>query len=82
MLDLQMDYIKSNSFQDLTDKKDDKTEMKKFLSSLNLAQYYETFEKEGFDTLDILSFATEQDFNIMKVKRGHKRLLMNHFIQN
>jgi len=45
-----------------------------FLSRLSLSHYLETFISEGFDTVMTLCDITEDDFDAMSVKRGHRRV--------
>lgn len=46
-----------------------------FLNSLGLSDYYSIFTSEGFDSIQALEDITEDDFEHMKVKRGHRRIL-------
>ncbi|ORZ03029.1 hypothetical protein BCR43DRAFT_466347 [Syncephalastrum racemosum] len=50
-------------------------QVKAFLASVNLTQYYEAFISEGFDQLEAIYEVTEFDLILMNVKRGHRRLL-------
>lgn len=45
------------------------------LEQLQLTQYLEDFHREGFDHLASLTTITESDFDVMKVKRGHRRMI-------
>ncbi|KAI8375988.1 uncharacterized protein BYT42DRAFT_572993 [Radiomyces spectabilis] len=50
-------------------------DVKEFLQRCHLLQYLSSFLAEGFDSLRALHEITEEDMIIMKVKRGHRRLI-------
>ncbi|KAF2749471.1 HMG-box, partial [Sporormia fimetaria CBS 119925] len=51
------------------------TDLERRLELLGLAQYYNVFLQEGFDTWDTLADITESDLNFLEVKLGHRRKL-------
>ncbi|KAI8331994.1 hypothetical protein EDC96DRAFT_470544 [Choanephora cucurbitarum] len=50
-------------------------QLRQFLTTYKLSQYYDTFVNEGFDRLLSLFDITESDLISLNVKRGHRRLL-------
>ncbi|GAA97034.1 uncharacterized protein L969DRAFT_96921 [Mixia osmundae IAM 14324] len=60
------------SSRDLSSKAAD---VEAFLGRVNLHEYFDTFMQNGFDRLGSLIDATEADFDMLKVKRGHRRVI-------
>ncbi|KAI7850024.1 high mobility group box domain-containing protein [Circinella umbellata] len=61
--------------QQSNDSATDQYQIKAFLASCNLSQYYNVMIQEGFEQLEALFEVTEIDLEQMGVKRGHRRLL-------
>lgn len=51
------------------------TELGPILSRLGLAQYFQSFIEEGFDTWETVLDITESDLDALNVKLGHRRRL-------
>merc|ERR1711871_553681 len=48
----------------------------KWLESVELQQYSDLLLAEGFDRLSTCAYITDEDLAELKVKRGHRRLLL------
>ncbi|DAZ99774.1 TPA: hypothetical protein N0F65_001283 [Lagenidium giganteum] len=49
-----------------------------WLKSLNMDEYTKHFEKDGFDTLRGVATIEEDDLIDMRVKKGHRRVVLSH----
>eukprot|EP01135_Chromosphaera_perkinsii_P011034 Nk52_evm1s2317 gene=Nk52_evmTU1s2317 len=47
-----------------------------WLEALNLKEYVKQFEEEGFDSMYAIRELKEKDLEEMKVKRGHRRIIL------
>jgi hypothetical protein len=49
-----------------------------WLKSLKMDEYTENFERDGFDTLRGVATIDEEDLIDMRVKKGHRRVVLSH----
>ncbi|TMW60738.1 hypothetical protein Poli38472_000780 [Pythium oligandrum] len=52
--------------------------VRNWLKSLNMDEYTKNFEKDGFDTLRGVATIDEDDLVDMRVKKGHRRVVLTH----
>lgn len=53
-------------------------EVHDWLAKCNLLQYYKEFVHNGFDSMEAIRLIQADDLCYMKVRRGHRRLLMKY----
>ncbi|GLD91803.1 hypothetical protein PINS_up000336 [Pythium insidiosum] len=52
--------------------------VRNWLKSLNMDEYTKNFERDGFDTLRGVATIDEDDLIDMRVKKGHRRVVLSH----
>jgi len=75
------DLNNNKNHQEMIKKMQMKNEVKEWLKTLSLSEYYDNFINNGYDRMDIITDLNEQDLEKLNIKIGHVKIILKSIME-